>query len=248
MARIGITYRLETKYGPYRDAVESVGLEPVGIAPPGVDSLDAFDGLVISGGTDLNPGLYSQDAHPENEPPDDERDRMEHRLLLEALEMNLPVLCICRGLQLLNVTFGGDLVQHLDQTTVHRQRGVIDAHVVEVLRETKLSMILGAGRFAVNSRHHQAAGNIGTGLVVSAKSEDGIVEGLEVPGHPFALAVQWHPEDRIPLRGEDTRLFQAFAEAAQIREAARFSGEKPVPRSKSYAYRGDQGLPKVPRF
>lgn len=213
MAKVGITYRLAEKYGPYRDAVQAVGLEPVPIVPPGGVSLHGLDGLLLAGGTDLDPSLYRQDAHPQNEAPDEERDRMELYLLREALRTNLPVFCICRGLQLFNVALGGDLVQHLERTELHRQRGVIDAHPVQVQAGSRLAAILGPGPFAVNSRHHQAAGKIAPGLLVSALSEDGVVEGLELPGHPFALAVQWHPEDRVPHRTQDTALFRAFAGA-----------------------------------
>lgn len=214
MKRIGITYRFEEKYPPYRDAVLSVGLEPIPIVPPGIDSLHGLDGLLIAGGTDLNPSLYHQASHPENELPDDERDAMEIRLLQLALASDLPVLCICRGLQLINVALGGDLLQHLDQTPLHRQRGVTDAHPIEVVPGTMLASIVGPQSFPVNSRHHQAAGRVAPGLIVSARSADGIIEGLELPGHRFALAVQWHPEDRVPGRAEDTALFREFAVAA----------------------------------
>ncbi|MFN7936130.1 MAG: gamma-glutamyl-gamma-aminobutyrate hydrolase family protein [Bryobacteraceae bacterium] len=214
MQRIGITYRFEEKYPPYRDAVRAVGLEPVPILPPGIDSLQGLDGLLIAGGTDLNPSLYHQDSHPENEVPDDERDAMEIRLLQLALASNLPVLCICRGLQLFNVALGGDLLQHLDQTPLHRQRGVTDAHPVDIVPGTRLAAIVGPHSFPVNSRHHQAAGRVAPGLIVSARSTDGIIEGLELPSHRFAVAVQWHPEDRVPERAEDTALFREFAVAA----------------------------------
>lgn len=214
MKRIGITYRFEEKYPPYRDAVRAVGLEPVPIVPPGVQTLQGLDGLLIAGGTDLNPSLYHQASHPENEAPDDERDAMEIRLLQLALQSDLPVLCICRGLQLFNVALGGDLLQHLDQTPLHRQRGVTDAHPIDIVPGTKLAAIVGTRSFPVNSRHHQAAGRIAPGLIVSARSSDGIIEGLELPGPRFALAVQWHPEDRVPARTEDTALFQEFAVAA----------------------------------
>jgi putative glutamine amidotransferase len=212
--RIGITYRWEEKFVPYRDAVRAVGLEPVPILPPGVETLQGLDGLLISGGTDLSPALYHQSSHPENEAPDQERDAMEIRLLLLALQAQLPVLCICRGLQLFNVALGGDLIQHLDQTPLHRQRGVIDAHPVLPVPGTRLAAIVGPKAFPVNSRHHQAAGRIASGLTVSARSEDGVVEGLELPGPGFAVAVQWHPEDRVPQRVEDTALFREFAMAA----------------------------------
>jgi putative glutamine amidotransferase len=209
--RIGITYRFEEKYPPYRDAVVSVGLEPVPIVPPGPDSLDGLDGLLLAGGTDLNPGLYGQSRHPESDDPDDERDAMEIRLLRQALDADLPVLSICRGLQLFNVALGGDLIQHLEQTALHRRRGVAEAHPVQAVAGTRLAAIVGTKEFPVNSRHHQAAGRIAPGVIVSAWSADGVVEGLELAQKRFAVAVQWHPEDRVFSHSEDTALFRAFA-------------------------------------
>lgn len=213
MPRVGITYRFEEKYPPYRDALLAVGLEPVPILPSPEASLHGLDGLLIAGGTDLDSALFGQDRHPETEDPDTERDAMEMRLLRDALRIDLPVLSICRGLQLFNVALGGDLIQHLEQTELHRQRGVTDAHPVLALAGTRLAAIVGTQGFFVNSRHHQAAGRIAPGVIVSAYSADGVVEGLELSQQRFAVAVQWHPEDRVPQRDPDTTLFRAFATA-----------------------------------
>jgi gamma-glutamyl-gamma-aminobutyrate hydrolase PuuD len=209
--RVGVTYRFEEKAGPYIEALLHAGLEPVRLPAPGPYSLESLDGLLISGGTDLNPALYGQDPHEENEAPDDERDRMEIELIRAALEADLPVLCICRGMQLFNVARGGDLIQHLESAPRHRQRGVLDAHDVTLLQGTRLAGITGESRFPVNSRHHQAVGRLGKGLVVSARSDEGVIEGIELPEKHFAVAVQWHPEDRVPERKPDTLLFEAFA-------------------------------------
>jgi putative glutamine amidotransferase len=211
--RVGITYRFEEKYPPYRDAVLAVGLEPVPILPSAGARLQGLDGLLLAGGTDLNPGLYGQERHAESEDPDDERDAMEVRLLREALRVDLPVLSICRGLQLFNVALGGDLIQHLENTELHRQRGVTDAHPVLAVGGTRLAAIVGTEGFDVNSRHHQAVGRIAPGVTVSAYAADGVVEGLELAGQRFTVAVQWHPEDRVPGREQDTALFRAFAKA-----------------------------------
>ncbi|MBI3208524.1 MAG: gamma-glutamyl-gamma-aminobutyrate hydrolase family protein [Candidatus Solibacter usitatus] len=213
--RAGITYRFAEKLPPYADAVRFAGLEPVPILPPGPESLRGLDALLISGGNDLNPDLYGQQPHSEAEQHDDERDQMEIRLLRLALDADLPVLCICRGLQLMNVALGGSLIQHLPSTEAHRQRGIADAHGVRLEQSAQLSGIVGAGEFTVNSRHHQAVHSIGKGLVATAWSNDGVVEALELPGKRFAIAVQWHPEDRVPSHTPDTRLFQAFAAAAR---------------------------------
>ncbi|MBI4910552.1 MAG: gamma-glutamyl-gamma-aminobutyrate hydrolase family protein [Acidobacteria bacterium] len=214
--RAGITYRYPAKLEAYAKAVEYSGFEAVPLLPPGPVSLDGLDALLISGGTDLSPALYGQPPHPATDShPDGERDEMECRLLRAALDADLPLLCICRGLQLLNVAYGGDLIQHLPNTDGHRQAGVADVHVVRGVAGSAFAGIMGEQPFTVNSRHHQAVGRIGAGLVVSAWAEDGVVEGMELPGKRFAVAVQWHPEDRVPSHEADTRLFAAFRRAAE---------------------------------
>ncbi|MCC6368086.1 MAG: gamma-glutamyl-gamma-aminobutyrate hydrolase family protein [Bryobacterales bacterium] len=213
MKRVGITYRLEEKLAPYAKAIRAVGLEAAPLLPPGPVSLEGLDGLLISGGTDVNPALYGQKRHPESDEPDDERDRMELALARKALEAGLPLLCICRGMQLLNVALGGDLLQHLSHSERHRVPGVDDAHPVTPEPDTALARITGTVSYTVNSRHHQAVQRAGKDLVISARSPDGIVEALEIPGRRFVVAVQWHPEDRVPSHIPDTRLFEAFAQA-----------------------------------
>jgi putative glutamine amidotransferase len=155
---------------------------------------------------------------------DDARDELEIRLLREALAADVPVLAICRGLQLFNVACGGTLIQHLDSTPVHRQKPQNAeagkhpaAHRIWVGPNTRLAGIMGAGGHDVNSRHHQAIEMKGEGVIVSAISEDGIIEAIEKPGAAFAVAVQWHPEDRIFASDADHRLFEAFAGAAARR-------------------------------
>jgi putative glutamine amidotransferase len=213
MKRIGITYRYDEKLAPYATAIQEFGLDPVPLLPPGPDSLDDLHGLLISGGTDLNPSLFGQNRESESDIPDDDRDIMELHLVRKALAMDLPLLCICRGMQLLNVALGGDLQQHLPQTDVHRQKGVTDAHAITTVSGTQLAAIAGEGPHLVNSRHHQAIRKVGAGLIISAHSTDGIVEGMELPDRRFTLAVQWHPEDRVKSRAIDRQLFQSFAEA-----------------------------------
>ena len=143
---------------------------------------------------------------------------LEMRLLKEAIAADLPVLAICRGLQLFNVFHGGTLIQHLPSSDVHQQRpqnaepGRHPAvHAVRVASKTRLAEIMGAGEHEVNSRHHQAVDRVGSGLVTSAIAEDGVVEGLELPDAAFAVAVQWHPEDRVAVSTSDRKLFEAFA-------------------------------------
>lgn len=206
MKRSVVTFRNEKKIAPYADALRSAGIEPALVTPEaGIESLGGM-GLVLTGGTDLDPGLYGAAKIEAADEPDRERDAMEQRLLREALEKDLPVLAICRGMQLFNVTHaGGSLVQDM---AGHRLANAM--HDVSIEAGTRLAEIFGAGSRAVNSRHHQAVERVGKGLVVSARAADGVIEGLERSDRRFAVAVQWHPEDLMP---QDRRLFEAFGEA-----------------------------------
>jgi putative glutamine amidotransferase len=212
--RVGVTFRYEAKVVPYERALREVGIEPVRISPDAPQSSESIDGLVLTGGTDINPARYGQDRAPETGDPDDARDELEMRLLQDALAAGLPVLAICRGMQLMNVACGGTLIQHLTNTDVHivKPREAA-AHFVHVTNGTCLAAIIGEGEHEVNSRHHQAIDRLGDGLIVSAKSPDGVVEAIENPGESFVLGVQWHPEDRILLSAADRKLFEAFASA-----------------------------------
>lgn len=211
--RVALTYSASKpdKAEPYRAALSSVGLESV--SNPG--SLAEWDGLLVSGGADVAPFLYGQEPAPETQPADLERDELESHLIREALRQDIPLLCICRGLQILNVVQGGSLIQHIPSRS-HEAGGrpkPADAHQVRLCAGTKLAAIVGGESFAVNSRHHQAADRLGEGLRLTAVAPDGIIEGLEIPTHRFAIAVQWHPEDRIGVSDADRRIFEAFAEA-----------------------------------
>lgn len=203
MKRAVLTCGNEKKIVPYMEALRSVGIEPVMATPDRPpDSLGGM-GLVLSGGSDLDPALYGADAEPLTDPPDRERDAMQQKLLREALERDLPVLAICGGMQLFNVVHGGTLIQHIEG---HR----VPLHQAAILEGTLLAKILGSGKRAVNSRHHQLVGKLGEGVVVSARAADGIIEALERPDRRFAVAVQWHPED---LMAQDRALFEAFGNA-----------------------------------
>ena len=214
--KAGVSFGNAAKTGPYERALCDAGIQIV----KNPTSLEGLDGLVLTGGSDVNPVLYGQERARECDTPDDARDELEMRLLREALEADLPVLAICRGLQLFNVFHGGTLIQHLPSSDVHQQRpqnaepGRHPAvHAVQVKSKTRLAEIMGAGEHEVNSRHHQAVDRVGSGLVESAIAEDGVVEGLELPDAAFAVAVQWHPEDRIAVSPPDQKLFEAFAAA-----------------------------------
>jgi putative glutamine amidotransferase len=220
--KAGITFRLARKLEAYERAMREAGIEPVRISPDEPRSLEGLDGLLMTGGTDVNPALYGEERAPESDEPDPERDKLESRLVGEALAGGVPVLAICRGMQLMNVACGGTLIQHLASTDVHRGKNTGDepgrhraVHSVSVRGGTRLAAIIGEGEHAVNSRHHQAVDRPGAGLAVSAVSSDGVIEALEKPDHPFAVAVQWHPEDRTLASEADRKLFQAFAEAVR---------------------------------
>ena len=216
--RVAVTFGNAARLGPYLAALEEVGLEAV----RNPDSLHSLDGLLLTGGSDINPKRYGESSNGSDE-VDDARDEREDCLLREALAADLPVFAICRGLQMFNVVAGGTLVQHLASTNVHRQKPKNAepgkhpaAHRVWVAPETRLARIIGAGGHDVNSRHHQAVESMGPGLLVSAISEDGVIEALEKPDASFALAVQWHPEDRIFVSAADRKLFEAFAAALGV--------------------------------
>ena len=218
--RAAVTFgkKAEAKVLPYEVALREAGVEPAG----NPDSMNSLGGLLLTGGGDVNPAYYGQQRLSLTGWPDDERDELEMRLLAEALSAGLPVLAICRGLQLFNVFHRGSLIQHLPSSDVHRLKsGNAEpgrhpaAHTVTVKPGTRLATIIGAGEHEVNSRHHQAVERVGAGLVVSAEASDGVIEGLELSGQLFAVAVQWHPEDRIRVSEADRKLFAAFAAAMQ---------------------------------
>ena len=172
----------------------------------------ALDGLLFSGGGDLDPATYGAESHPKTGGVREERDRAEIALLTAALDRDMPVLAVCRGSQVLNVARGGDLVQHLPEVIGgerHREiHGEFSDHQVELEPGSRLGGLLG-GRAPVKSSHHQGFGRIGDGLVVTARADDGTLEALEDPSRRFALGVLWHPEE-----GEDAALFRALVEEA----------------------------------
>lgn len=217
MLRAALTFRYPRKAEPYADALRRAGIEPVLISPDEPHSMAGLQGLLLSGGVDLNPARYGAVPRAGNDQPDDALDGVEIDLLNEALATGLPVLAICRGMQLFNVAHGGTLIQHLDNTAVHQVRGpdpALPAHQIVVEPGSRLAAILGEGAHAVNSRHHQAVDRVGAGLRVTARSTpDGIIEALERSDRGFALAVQWHPEDQVRKDAEQRKLFRAFAEA-----------------------------------
>lgn len=208
----------------YLEAIESTGGVPVVAPPMGLVAaealLDAVDGLCLSGGPDIHPSAYGQEPNPELGPTERELDAFELALVRAADARNLPVLAVCRGMQLVNVARGGTLIQHLPdvvgEEVEHRQRERAEnlTHELRVDQRSLLADILGWRHGAVNSFHHQAVDELGYGLTATAWAADGTVEAVEAPERPFLVGVQWHAECLIGWP-EHVRLFQAFVAACR---------------------------------
>jgi gamma-glutamyl-gamma-aminobutyrate hydrolase PuuD len=202
--KVALLFRNPAKEPPYRRSLELAGLEVVAFTPGSSHTLDSVGGIVLSGGTDVDPSLYGAEPHPETSQPDRERDDYETALLSDAIDRDMPVLAICRGMQLMNVARGGTLIQHIEN---HRHT------VHEAALEAPLPSIFGGGRITVNSRHHQVVDRLGEGLIVTARDPaSGVIEGVALPGRRFVVGVQWHPED-MPDDPVQRRLFDAFRNA-----------------------------------
>jgi putative glutamine amidotransferase len=207
----------------YVESVESAGGRAL-LVPPSDDgveeTLEALDGIVFTGGSDIDPSEYGEEAHPETFGVRKDRDASELALMRAALDRDMPVLGICRGIQVLNVVRGGDLHQHLPDVVGHESHkhdppGTFNDHDVAISPETRLASILG-DTHGVKSHHHQGLRRLGDGLVEAARADDGTIEAIEDPERRFALGVLWHPE-----AGENKRLFDAL-----VREAARYRSER----------------------
>jgi len=205
----------------YVRSVEQAGGRPL-LVPPSengvAETLDVLDGIVFSGGSDVDPERYGAEPHPETGHLRPERDDAELALLQGALERDMPVLAICRGSQLLNVARGGDLVQHLPEIVGDDKHkvtpGLFATHDVAVEPESRLGSLIGSAA-RVESHHHQGIGRVGEGLDVVAYADDGTAEAVEDRNGRFTLGVLWHPEE-----GADLRLFEALvAQAAAYRKA-----------------------------
>ena len=202
----------------YTDMVAAGGALPVLLPPgPGIAaSLGRLDGLLLSGGGDLDPALYGAERHPETDnPANTVRDQAEIELARAAIAAGLPLLGVCRGVQVINVALGGTLHQHLPDIVGHDGHSPevsgYGTHKVTVTAGTELARVLGRSEAAVPTHHHQAVDRLGDGLIASARTDDGIIEAAELADPAgFMVAVQWHPEV-----GDDLSLFTALAEAAR---------------------------------
>ena len=237
--RIGITYtygvgeadRINANVAEYVASVEAAGgeavllrneLDRIGETPAQID------GLILSGGADVDPSHYGAERHSKTQVPNEARDRFELALARLARERDIPALCVCRGLQVANVAFGGTLIQDLaeqlgDRYTLHHQQvkedgeertTAVAAHAVEVEWGSALARLLGTTRFATNSMHHQGIDRVAPSFRAVAWTPDGVIEALDATfEHPFFYAVQWHPEE---LHGDpiSVALFDGLVRAA----------------------------------
>lgn len=230
---IGLTMGRDLAHDPtyarvrlsYVDALVEAGGLPVAIPPVRdasvvVDVLGRLDGILLTGGVDVDPDHFGEELHPKTK-VDERRDEAELPAARWAIDQGLPVFGICRGLQVLNVACGGSLIQHLDgERQHHMQRGAREepTHRIKVEASSLVARVMGATDVAVNSFHHQAVGELGRGLRAVGWSEDGTIEALEAPDHPWLLAVQFHPEDLVGRDEASRRLFSAFVAAARRRK------------------------------
>ena len=224
MVTIGITTYArdeEGRYsipGLYLDAVRAAGGIPILLAPgePQVESLlSQVDGLLLAGGGDVNPDRYGSSGHPEVYAVDEDRDVLEFKLVSWALEQQLPLLGICRGLQVINVALGGTLIEHLpdhieDKTAHCLVPRAPTEHVIELAADSRLAGIYQETTFSAASWHHQAIGDVAAGLTIVGRAPDGTIEALEMANHPELIAVQWHPELTAATDPIQQRIFSNF--------------------------------------
>jgi putative glutamine amidotransferase len=193
--------------------------------------LNEIDGLLLTGGGDVDPALYGEERHPTTDDAEPGRDEFEIDLARRAMTADLPVLAICRGAQVLNVAAGGTLVQDIpSEVATDLAHSVTEpkdavAHTIRIAPGSRLEQALGgavdgAGTCRVNSRHHQSVERLGPGLVPSATAPDGVVEAIETASAAYCIGVQWHPEN-FWRSGEFAPLFASFVTAARARLAAR---------------------------
>jgi len=212
----------------YVQALQRAGAAPFLIPHmPDAGALRALfarlDGLLLPGGGDVDPAQYGESRHDKCGEPSAARDGTELNLARWAVEAGLPLLAICRGIQVLNVALGGTLYQDIEAQVPgagrHDWHGAqartLTPHDVTLMPGSRIAALSGLHTMPVNSLHHQAIKDLAPGLLATAHAPDGLVEAIELPDHPFALAVQWHPEELAPMDPRAQRLFDALAAAAR---------------------------------
>jgi putative glutamine amidotransferase len=177
--------------------------------------LDMLDGLILAGGSDVDPGSYGAKPHDETRDTRPERDRFEIALGTRALERDMPVLGICRGMQMMNVIQGGTLNQHLGRELHRHTPGAFADHGVRLEPGSLAARVVGDERTEVQSAHHQGLEELGEGVVPSGYADDGIVEAIDLPGQRFAVGVLWHPEE-----DEQSRVVGSLVDEARDRMKA----------------------------
>jgi putative glutamine amidotransferase len=226
--RIGIAVDRARRAPKYQRSVEQVGGDVEVLLPDQVslNVLDHLDGLLLTGGGDIDASEFHEENHPQVHHIDKNRDQMELSLTREALQRGIPVFGICRGVQVMNVALGGNLIQHIPDEIrsliVHDDSKSVRhnlVHEVSILKDSRLHRIIGKDRVGVNSFHHQSIKDLGKGLIATAWSDDGVVEGIELPGEQYFLGVQWHPEEFIDHGAIFHSLFESFVEASNNRRS-----------------------------
>jgi putative glutamine amidotransferase len=210
----------------YQRSLERAGADVEVLLPGAVSPhvLDHLDGLLLIGGGDIDAKEFREENHPKVHHVDKNRDQMELNLTREALHRGIPVFGICRGVQVMNVALGGNLIQHIPDeirtSIVHDDSESVRhnlVHEVSIRKDSRLHQIIGKDRVGVNSFHHQSIKDLGKGLIATAWSDDGVVEGIELPGPRYFLGVQWHPEEFIDHGAIFHELFESFVEACNNR-------------------------------
>ncbi len=231
---LGSTREATEKSGPeqylnraYVWAVEQAGGVPIMLPvtrEPDIISryLGLVDGLLLSGGVDVAPACFGEEAHPQLGPVDDDRDTTELPLIRDAVAQDMPIFAICRGIQSLNVALGGTLYQDIPAqapSEIHHQQSDIGvprsqtSHSIRILPDNRLRSIVGQEEIRTNSFHHQSLKRVAEGLVVTAHAPDGIIEAAESQTHRYIVAVQWHPEETAPNDLPSRQLFASFLAA-----------------------------------
>jgi putative glutamine amidotransferase len=208
----------------YTASLAEAGATPI-LLPSVLPEIEAFlclcDGILLPGGFDVEPELYGQERSPLCQKTERASDLFQLELLRLAYRKGIPILGICKGLQIINVRYGGTLYQDLslcgDKGTVHaqRQKGIPFSHAVHLLKDSRLSKIFGSSPLEVNSFHHQGIDALGRGLVATALCDDGFIEAIEQKGDSWCVGVQWHPEAMMMASKGMLPLFEAFVEASR---------------------------------